>query len=361
MRRMLRVLLPTALAAGTMLALAPPASAATVNVGPGQSIQKAINNAAPGTVINVAAGTYRETLLIRKDGIKLRGAGDHTGGTLLLPPAKGNSFCGEGPGSFPGICVLATKLDDNFNIIQTVDNVEVSGFQVRNFPGDGVVSFGASTTRFLHSTANNNEGYGFTSFVSNGNYFADLQARNNLAPGFYIGDSPDADFTLINSVATGNELGILVREADNGLIRNNWFGGNCTGMFFLNHGNDPAFDVRVQNWVVTDNKVVNNNKVCPGAPDGPPPLKGAGVVLLGTKNISLANNTVSGNQGADPPAGGILVASAKSDGGQNPVGNKVNNNTAKNNAPLDVFYDGTGSGNQFNGNDCTKSQPASIC
>ena len=41
-------------------------------VGPGESIQRAINAADPGDTI-VVRGVHREDLIIRKDGIKLRG------------------------------------------------------------------------------------------------------------------------------------------------------------------------------------------------------------------------------------------------------------------------------------------------
>ena len=44
-------------------------------VGPGESIQKAVNAAHPGDTI-VVRGVHREDVVIRKDGIKLRGIDD---------------------------------------------------------------------------------------------------------------------------------------------------------------------------------------------------------------------------------------------------------------------------------------------
>src|SRR5919107_3861596 len=49
-----------------------PAQAANKVVGPGESIQAAINAADPGDTI-VVRGVHREDVVIRKDGIKLRG------------------------------------------------------------------------------------------------------------------------------------------------------------------------------------------------------------------------------------------------------------------------------------------------
>jgi hypothetical protein len=88
------------------------------------------------------------------------------------------------------------------------------------------------------------------------------------------------------------------------------------------------------------------------------------VALLGPKNVTLENNTINGNQkaGTDDHAGGVLlVSSKKSDGGDHPVGNTIRGNTVLNNQPLDIVYDGTGSGNTFPGNDCRRSAPSSIC
>lgn len=359
MRPLVRVMALAALVAGTFT-IASPAKAATINVGPGDSIQAAINAAAPGTVINVAPGTYRETLLIRKDGIKLRGAGDTDSGTVLAPPTNGSSFCGDGPGSFPGICVLAKRLDSNFNIITPVQNVEVSGFLVHFFPGDGIVSFGASHVLFQNDTASRNQGYGITSFVSTGNVFNQLVSRNNGAPGFYIGDSPNADFVLKHSLSVGNQFGILVREANNGTLSNNVFQNNCIGIFVLNHGNDPAYDVRVQDWSIHDNQISNNNKPCT---DDSGTFGGVGIALLGPKNVTIENNAIDGNKrvaGSDF-GGGVVLVNSFSDGGNAPVGNTVRNNLFGDNKPYDIFYDGTGSGNTFPGNACDASNPAYIC
>jgi pectin methylesterase-like acyl-CoA thioesterase len=61
------------LASGIALAVGVGASGArSPVVGPGESIQKAIDAAHPGETI-VVRGVHREDVVIRKDGIKLRG------------------------------------------------------------------------------------------------------------------------------------------------------------------------------------------------------------------------------------------------------------------------------------------------
>ena len=62
------------------------AQAANKVVGPGESIQKAINAADPGDTI-VVRGVHREDVIITKNGIKLRGEGD----AVIEAPARAGS------------------------------------------------------------------------------------------------------------------------------------------------------------------------------------------------------------------------------------------------------------------------------
>src|SRR5260370_8668999 len=61
-------------------------ASATIVVGPGQSIQAAVDSASPGDTVLVRPGVYRQSVQIRTDGITLRGSGDFRGGTVLVPP-----------------------------------------------------------------------------------------------------------------------------------------------------------------------------------------------------------------------------------------------------------------------------------
>src|SRR5215213_4750315 len=77
-------------------------------VGPGESIQKAVNAAHPGDTI-VVRGVHREDVIIRKDGIKLRG----DDAVIEAPPkSEADSRCSRIFGSPEGICVLG-EVDTN--------------------------------------------------------------------------------------------------------------------------------------------------------------------------------------------------------------------------------------------------------
>src|ERR687893_1781063 len=74
-------------------------------VGLGESIQKAINAADPGDTI-VVRGVHREDVVIRKNGIKLRGVGN----AVIEAPtrAKADSPCSRAFGP-EAICVLGDE------------------------------------------------------------------------------------------------------------------------------------------------------------------------------------------------------------------------------------------------------------
>jgi parallel beta-helix repeat protein len=101
-------------------------------VGPDESIQKAINAADPGDTI-VVRGVHREDVVIRKDGIKLRGEDD---AVIEVPArAKADSPCSKafGPGA---ICLLGdvnVKTGKLTGQRQRVSDVSVSGFTIRGF------------------------------------------------------------------------------------------------------------------------------------------------------------------------------------------------------------------------------------
>src|SRR5215831_17631595 len=54
--------------------------------------------------------------------------------------------------------------------------------------------------------------------------------------GFYVGNSPEADFTVQNNTAFNNLWGILVRDAATGSITGNTLHDSCSGLVFLNTG-----------------------------------------------------------------------------------------------------------------------------
>jgi parallel beta-helix repeat protein len=300
-------------------------------VRPGESIQKAIKAAHPGDTIVVLGGVHHGTVVIKKDGISLRGVD-----AVLKPPAKPTSPCGAS-----GFCVQA-------------DNVSISGFTVRNFPATGIIAIDVRNAKFVDNRAFNNGEYGIAAFSSTGTHIiANLTSGSDEA-GIYVGDSPHADATVAGNETYNNLFGIFVRNARHGKIAGNHVHNNCLGMLFLADAPGPAgvFDVM-------GNKVENNTRACPATEEGPP-ISGLGIALLGARGMEIKHNHIIHNVPSGPTefSGGVVVVSGFE--GTPPTNNTLSHNTILRNKP-DIVWDKSGSGNHFKPNNCKTSKPGRLC
>ena len=247
-----------AIALGTGMASAAQASSVIV-VGPGHSIQAAINAARPGDTVFVRPGVYHQSVQIRKNGITLRGSGAFHGGTVLVPPKHfPKTLCNEGFGP-TGVCILAKRVDPKSGAVFTpVRNDTVTGLLVTGFPGNGVFGYGTVGLKVTRVVAVNDGGYGISRFVSSRTLFADDTAIGNDEAGFYVGDSPHADTVVRNDRAFGNQFGIFIRHARHVLVSGNVVNGNCQGILVLDDGQPGG----AGNAVIRHNRVFDNNKFC---------------------------------------------------------------------------------------------------
>ena len=335
---------------GASLAMASPAYAATRHVYAGQSIQRAVNRANPGDTIIVHPGVYREYVVIRKNNINLVGSGANSSGTVLKAPAARPEFCP---------CGIAVIGDVNFqtgNVRSYVKGVTISGFYVKGYRAFGVVTFGAKDTTMRHNRTEDTGEYGLTSFESIRSKFLYNETSDAGEAGIYYGDSQPADGTIAGNESYRSNLGILIRNASVGRISDNDLHGNCSGIFFIAGAPGPVTD-----WYVNRNQSHNNNRFCAGEEGEQPPTSGNGIFLGGTTRVVVERNTVWNNQPSGNAfiSGGIAVVKAIP--GFAPRNNVVRYNVAYRNLPYDIFYDKTGSGNQFIGNQCNRSRPRRIC
>ena len=142
-----------AIALGTGMASAAQASSVIV-VGPGQSIQAAINAARPGDTVFVRPGVYHQSVQIRTNGITLRGSGAFHGGTVLVPPKHfPKTMCNGGFGP-TGVCVLAKSLNPKSGAVFVPVRIDtVTGLLVTGFPGNGVFGYGTVGLSVTSSTS----------------------------------------------------------------------------------------------------------------------------------------------------------------------------------------------------------------
>ena len=353
-----------ACAAGLAIALSSGTAASawasqTIVVGPGQSIQAAINEASPGDTVLVKPGVYHQSVQIRTDGITLRGSGAFRGGTVLVPPRHfPNTLC-NGVFGPTGVCILAKNVNPKTGaVITPVRDDKVTGLLVTGFPGNGVFGYGTDGLQVTRVVAVNDGGYGISRFVSSRTLFANDIAIGNEEAGFYVGDSPHADTVVRDDQAYGNQFGIFVRHARHVLVTDNFVSGNCQGIMILDDGQSGG----AGNVAVLHNRVFSNNKFCAKHGDTPVNLQGGGILLLGATRTLVVHNSVAGNSGKQINSGGIVVASAHAlTHGSNPNFDVIVGNTAFHNHPADLVWDGTGIGVRFKANECGTSIPSGLC
>ncbi|MEU9448142.1 right-handed parallel beta-helix repeat-containing protein [Streptomyces sp. NPDC048277] len=340
---------------------AAPASAdhRTLVVHPGESIQKAVNAAAPGDTVVVMAGTYRESVKVTTPGLTLRGVGP---GTVLKPAKKvkvgkmtaaAQKSCAE---MGNGICVVGTKK-------QPVEDVTIAHMTVTGFSRIGVMAVGAANLNVHGVSAVKNGQWGLAEERSVHSTYRYNVARSNGDAGLFLANSVTAEKGATDTFGTvvehnlleKNRIGVTVRRLRDLTVSDNSVTGNCAGVFVVGDENKP----KAGHLTVADNQVVKNNKYCKKTARLAF-LQGSGIVLTGTENTLVTGNTVTGNSGKSPFSGGVVIV--KSFVKVSSDKNQITRNKLSGNAPADLInQEAVKHGNAFQSNSCKKSKPAGLC
>lgn len=349
-------LVSIAAAAAAGLGAAAPAVPAAAAVGhvvaPGQSIQAAVDAARPGDTIVVRPGTYRESVLITKPGLTLRGYGDRT---VIMPAAdraKPDNACARAGN---GICVQG-RAD------ATVDGVSVRSLRVTGFARSGVWASWTDRLDVRAVTADANGVWGIAEQRSTRSDIRDSVARSNGDAGIFVANSVDEEGgatdtggTLIRgNTLTDNRIGFTARRVRNLSVRDNTFTANCSGVFVVGDEGTPQAGA----MALRSNRITGNNKFC-AATDRLPAIQGSGIVLTGAESTEVRSNEIRDNVGDTPLSGGVVLF--KSFVGAKNTDNTVSGNVVLGNEPADLADRDTGAGNRFAGNVCTTSAPAGMC
>ncbi len=343
MRRLISIFCAAVLGVGTLVAGGGPASAAeVVTVGPGESIQDAIDGVPPGSTVIVRRGVYRENLDIATDRLSLVGLGAR----LRPPTSPAPSICSdpEDPTATTGICIHDAR------------GVNVTGFTVQEFGGTGIFVINALNTKITSNRAINNDEYGIFANSSTHTLIAYNRTAGSTEAGIYVGDSPTSRAKVIGNESVRNGLGVFIRNAQIGAVVNNLLHNNCVGALVLGDAPGPAGDFRM-----TGNVIARNRRFCPPAPEdeGAPALSGTGIVIASGRGMNINHNWIIENVPGGPVdfSGGVVVIQA---GPTPPVDNSVRRNVIVANS-IDIFSDGAGTGNVFIGNHCETSEPTGLC
>ncbi len=301
-------------------------------VGPGESIQKAINAADPGDTI-VVRGVHREDVIIRKNGIKLRGDD-----AVIEPPARAGSPCSKFGEGLTAICVLGDFNPENGEITgPRVSDVSISGFTFRGFKDEnafvidfyaarnatavgnriiGNVAIGIGLGASVNSTIANNHVISSPEPAEHGifvnNDSRNTKVVNNVVRGYASGieDDKNTNTTIAGNDLIGNRLGVLLIES--------------TGTEILSNDITDSTIVGTVIFNSTDTKMLSNDIRRSGE---------TGILIFGPERANndakVVGNNISGG------AWGMYVANTK---GGFIAGNQVHDNCAG------MFFEANGFG-----------------
>src|SRR5215218_4739706 len=289
-------------------------------VGPGESIQKAVNAADPGDTI-VVRGVHREDVIITKNGIKLRGDD-----AVIAAPARAGSPC-------LAICVVG---DVNFETGELtgprVRDVSVSGFTFRGFKDKeaGVIDvLGARNTTVVGNRFKGNGAIGIVfgrsvnTTIANNHLIGTKPAEHGILISFSSGTK------IVNNVVRSYVFGINVEE---GSTNTTVAGNDSTGNSVSGIGVFGSTDTKILSNDVSRTEILGVYvEDAPGTKVLSNDISRSGetgiIIFRANNDAKVVGNNISGG------AWGMYVANTK---GGYIAGNTIHDNCAG------IFFEANG-------------------
>jgi hypothetical protein len=251
-------------------------------------------------------------------------------------------------------------------LVNNADNVQINGFTARNFKGNGFFVVNADGYKLTNLIAQKTGVYGIYAFNSKGGQMSNSEAFYNNDAGFYVGQTPRQTrpkrTTLKNVVAWGNVLGYSGTNSRYVTITDSKFFNNALGIV-PNVLESEKFMPHEDNAIVDNDIFWNNFNYYAGAPfklretsvGGIPYPPGVGIFLLGGRTTRIEGNRIWGNYltGYAAISNFLLKEENLPFGvleGNEVKGNKFGLDGGADRNGRDLFYDGSGSKNCFEGN-----------
>ena len=243
----------------------------------GDSIQEAVNAARPGDTIRILPGTYRETVYIDKDGIRLIG---------VIREGRWPTLDGE------------RRLNDA--ILYSGNDIVVENLRITHYKGNAIMGQAGNNFEIRNNLIVDTGVYGVfpqlgTNGIVEGNVISGIEDA-----AIYVGMSDNvhvAHNEVFDSVA-----GIEIENSRHAIVENNYVHDNTGGILaFIT----PGLPIKTtRDVIIRNNFIVNNNTPNFGAPgstvSGIP--AGTGILVMAADEVVIEDNIITGNGTA-----GILV------------------------------------------------------
>lgn len=298
------------------------------------TIQDAVDAAAPGDLVLIGAGTYREAVKVTTPRLVIRGE-------------DRNEVVLDG----------RNQLTNGIEI--SADQVAVENLTVQRYTINGIVfaDYGADDPqggpvgwRASYVTAANNGLYGVYAFGATNGQFDHVYASGHPDSGIYVGQCEDCGAVVRDSVMERNAIGYENTNAGGVLVAANLVRRNRVGMTIAS-GDQEDLAPQVGGDIVRNRVVDNVEPEAPATEGG----FGVGIVIAGGTEDSVMENVVSGHSTA-----GILLVDQD---GYGPSGNRIAVNRLSANA-VDLAYQSDvepdGDGNCFADNRAAEGEVSTV-
>jgi nitrous oxidase accessory protein NosD len=256
------------------------------------TISDAVDDATPGDLILVAAGTYKESVIVDVEDVTVRG--ESRNGTII-----------DGEGIRPyGVVGIAdgTRVENLTAHSHLYYGVLITGVHTKDGPeargATGYAPFDPEEfpplQRFSvdHVTAYNNGLYGIYAFNSQQGSITDSYASGSADSGIYVGQCQNCGTLVSGNVAERNAIGFENANAsDSVVLTANRFSSNRVGMTVISNYQEaftPQHGNLIAGNVITD----NNSDSSPSHAEG---AFGVGIGIEGGEDNVFTSNLVTGH------------------------------------------------------------------
>lgn len=272
-----------AIASAALCALVQPAFAKTINVAPGdgaqERLQEALITAAPGDVVELAAGKF-----VLSDGLSL----DVVGVTV------------KGQGAKESVLDFSGQQGAGEGLLVTSDNVILRDFAVENSKGDGIKSKGADRivyhklrVEWTGGPKETNGAYGIYPVESKDVLVDSVIVRGASDAGIYVGQSQN--IVVRDSIVTENVAGIEIENSYDADVHDNIATHNTGGVLVFDLPNLPQMggkNVRIFDNIIVANMTPNfapKGNIVANVPTG------TGVMVMANRNVEVFDNVIGEN------------------------------------------------------------------